>query len=304
MRRRRGRPEPGKETLPMKLMMFEKGKGAALGLVDGKTVIDLGAADSSLPTDLKALIVAGPRALTAAKSAAANAPASAKLALDAVKPALPIDPPGKIVCVGLNYALHAKEGGHPMPTYPSFFLRVPTSLVAAGAPVIRPKVSNQLDYECELTIVVGRRGRNIPEAKALDYVFGYTLFNDVSVRDFQRKTSQWTPGKNFDGTGPLGPWVITADELPPGASGLRITTRVNGEIMQDSNTSDMIFSSARIIALLSEFMTLEPGDVIATGTPSGVAHAKKPPAWMRAGDKVEVEVDRIGILANPIVDEA
>ena len=288
----------------MKLMMFEKGKGVALGLVDGKTVIDLGAADPSLPTDLKALIVAGPRALTAAKSAAANAPASAKLALDAVKPALPIDPPGKIVCVGLNYALHAKEGGHPMPTYPSFFLRVPTSLVAAGAPVIRPKVSNQLDYECELTIVIGRRGRHIPEAEALDYVFGYTLFNDVSVRDFQRKTSQWTPGKNFDGTGPLGPWVVTADELPPGASGLRIMTRVNGETMQDSNTSDLIFSTARTIALLSEFMTIEPGDVIATGTPSGVAHARKPPTWMKAGDNVEVEVEKIGVLANPIVDEA
>ena len=162
-----------------------------------------------------------------------------------VKPALPIDPSGKIICVGLNYALHAKEGGHAIPTYPSFFLRVPTSLVAAGAPVIRPKVSAQLDYECELTIVIGEGGRHIPEAKALDHVFGYTLFNDVSVRDFQRKTSQWTPGKNFDGTGPLGPWVVTADELPPGASGLRIMTRVNGETMQDSNTSDMIFSTAQ-----------------------------------------------------------
>ena len=191
-----------------------------------------------------------------------------------------------------------------MPTYPSFFLRVPTSLVAAGAPVIRPKCSDQLDYECELTIVIGKGGRHIPEAKALDHVFGYTLFNDVSVRDFQRKTSQWTPGKNFDGTGPLGPWIVTSDELPPGAAGLRIMTRVNGETMQDSNTSDMIFSTAKTIAYLTEFMTLEPGDIIATGTPSGVAHARKPPAWMKAGDKVEVEVEKIGVLANPIVDEA
>ncbi len=287
----------------MKLMMFEKGTGVALGAVDGRTVTDLSVADSALPKDLKSLIAAGPRALTAAKAAGAKAPASARLALDSVKPALPIDPPGKLICVGLNYALHAKEGGHEIPTYPSFFLRVPTSLVAAGAPVIRPKVSAQLDYECELTIVIGERGRHIPEAKALDHVFGYTLFNDVSVRDFQRKTSQWTPGKNFDGTGPIGPWIVTADELPPGASGLRIMTRVNGETMQDSNTSDMIFSTARIVALLSEFMTLEPGDIIATGTPSGVAHARKPPTWMRAGDKVEVEVEKIGILANPIVDE-
>jgi len=288
----------------MKLMMFEKGKGVALGLVDGKSVIDLNVADPSLPKDLKALIAAGPTALAAAQAAGAKAPASARFNLGAMKPALPIGPPGKIVCVGLNYALHAKEGGHPIPTYPAFFLRVPTSLVAAGAPVIRPKVSVQLDYECELTIVIGKKGRNIPEAKALEHVFGYTLFNDVSVRDFQRKTTQWTPGKNFDATGPLGPWIITADELPPGASGLRIMTRVNGETMQDSNTSDMIFSTAQTIALLSEFMTLEPGDVIATGTPSGVAHARTPQPWMKAGDKVEVEVEKIGVLANPIVDEA
>jgi acylpyruvate hydrolase len=288
----------------MKLMMFEKGKGTALGLVEGKWVIDLTAADASLPKDLKSLIAAGPGAIAAVKTAASKAPASARLALDAVKPALPISPSSKIICVGLNYALHAKEGGHAIPTYPSFFLRVPTSLVAAGAPVIRPRCSTQLDYECELTIVIGKGGRHIPEASALDHVFGYTLFNDVSVRDFQRKTTQWTPGKNFDSTGPLGPWVVTADELPPGASGLRIQTRVNGEVMQDSNTSDMIFSTANIVATLSEFMTLEPGDVIATGTPSGVAHARKPPAWMKAGDKVEVEVEKIGVLANPIVDEA
>jgi 2-keto-4-pentenoate hydratase/2-oxohepta-3-ene-1,7-dioic acid hydratase in catechol pathway len=287
----------------MKLMMFEKGKGAALGLVEGKSVVDLAAVESSLPKDLASMIVAGPSTLAAVKGVAGKAAASAKLALDAVKPALPISPVGKIICVGLNYALHAKEGGHPIPTYPSFFLRVPTSLVAAGAPVIRPKCSMQLDYECELAIVVGRKGRHIPEDKALDHVFGYTLFNDVSVRDFQRKTSQWTPGKNFDGTGPLGPWVVTADELPAGASGLRIMTRLNGETMQDSNTSDMIFSTARTIALLSEFMTLEPGDIIATGTPSGVAHARKPPPWMKAGDRVEVEVEKIGVLANPVIDE-
>jgi acylpyruvate hydrolase len=287
----------------MKLMMFEKTGGPALGLVEGNSVIDLAAADPSLPKDLAALITASPAALANVRAAAAKALASAKLPLASVKIALPIARPAKFICVGLNYALHAKEGGHPIPTYPSFFLRVPTSLTAAGAPVVRPKASIQLDYECELTIVVGKGGRHIPEAKALDHVFGYTLFNDVSVRDFQRKTTQWTPGKNFDGTGPLGPWVVTADELPPGASGLRICTRVNGETMQDSNTSDMIFSTANIIATLSEFMTLEPGDLIATGTPSGVAHARKPPAWMKAGDAVEVEVEGIGVLSNRIVDE-
>jgi len=280
----------------MKLMMFKKGTGSALGVVDGTSVIDV----SSVGT-LQDVVAGGPSALAAIKAAAAK---GTKQPLSAVKAALPIARPGKFLCIGLNYALHAAEGGHATPTYPALFPRFPSSLVAAGEPVIRPKVSIQLDYECELTIVVGKGGRHIPESKALDHVFGYTLFNDVSVRDFQRKGAQWTPGKNFDGTGPLGPVVVTADELPAGASGLRIQTRVNGEVMQDSNTSDMIFSTARIIAILSEFMTLEPGDLIATGTPSGVAHARKPPAWMKGGDKVEVEVEKIGILANPIVDEA
>jgi 2-keto-4-pentenoate hydratase/2-oxohepta-3-ene-1,7-dioic acid hydratase in catechol pathway len=281
----------------MRLMMFKKGTGTALGVVEGNSVIEVGAGSGNLYD----VIAGGPSALAAVKAAAAK---GAKQPLAGVKAALPIAQPRKFICIGLNYAAHAAEGGHAAPTYPSIFLRVPSSLVAAGEPVIRPKVSNQLDYECELTIVIGKGGRNISEAKALDHVFGYTLFNDVSVRDYQRKTSQWTPGKNFDGTGPLGPVVVTADELPPGASGLRIQTRVNGETMQDSNTSDMIFSTARTIAILSEFMTLEPGDLIATGTPSGVAHARKPPAWMKAGDKVAVEVEKIGVLENPVVDEA
>jgi acylpyruvate hydrolase len=287
----------------MKLMMFEKAGQPALGLVDGSSVIDLAVVDAGLPKDMATLIAAGPAALVAVKAAAAKAPAAAKHALASTKPLMPIAHSAKMICVGLNYALHAKEGGHAIPTYPSFFLRVWSSMLPAGAPVIRPKCSIQLDYECELTIVIGKRGRHISEANALDHVFGYTLFNDVSVRDFQRKTTQWTPGKNFDGTGPLGPHIVTADALPAGASGLRIMTRVNGETMQDSNTSDMIFSTARTVALLSEFMTLEPGDLIATGTPSGVAHARKPPAWMKAGDVVEVEVEQIGILRNPIVDE-
>jgi hypothetical protein len=179
----------------MKLMMFEKGKGVALGLVDGKSVIDLGVADPSLPKDLKALIAAGPGALAAAKTAAAKAPASARFVLDAMKPALPIDPPGKIVCVGLNYALHAKEGGHPMPTYPSFFLRVPTSLVAAGAPVIRPKISNQLDYECELTIVIGSGWLSWKPRRWS--TFGYTLQRCLRAITQDRSDV----GKNFDATG-------------------------------------------------------------------------------------------------------
>jgi acylpyruvate hydrolase len=292
----------------MKLMMFESAEAGPraprLGLVEGASLVDLGRADATLPKDLESLIAAGPAALAAVSSAAAKAPASAKRALDAATPALPIAALRKFICVGLNYALHAKEGGHPIPTYPAFFLRVATSLVAAKAPVIRPKVSVQLDYECELAVVIGKTGRHIAETRALDHVFGYTLFNDVSVRDFQRKSSQWMPGKNFDATGPTGPFVVTADALPPGASGLKIMTRVNGETMQHSNTSDMIFSVAKTIAVLSEFMTLEAGDIIATGTPSGVAHVRKPPPWLKAGDVVEVDIEGIGVLSNPIVDEA
>jgi 2-keto-4-pentenoate hydratase/2-oxohepta-3-ene-1,7-dioic acid hydratase in catechol pathway len=280
-------------------MMFAHGGKTRLGVVQGEEVVAV--AGAGVPDDLAGVIAGGDAALAAVEAAAAS---GERLNLADVTPALPLAHPGKFICVGLNYALHAKEGGHDIPTYPSFFPRYATSLVPAGGNVIRPKSSVTLDYECELAFIIGKGGRHISEADALDHVFGYTLFNDVSVREYQRKTSQWTPGKNFDGTGPFGPVVVTPDELPPGASGLRITTRVNGETMQDSNTEDMIFTVANIIATLSEFMTLEPGDVVATGTPSGVAHARKPPAWMKAGDVVEVEVEKIGVLRNPVVDEA
>ncbi len=290
----------------MKLMMFKSlsddGRnrtGPRLGVIDGDRVTDV----TATGTDIVSLIAGGDKARAAVWAAAKTALDAEKHRITAVKALLPIAHPPKFICVGLNYLEHAKEGGHPPPTYPSFFARYDCSLCAHGEPVIRPKSSIQLDYECELTIVIGKGGRHIPEAQALDHVFGYTIFNDVSVRDYQRKTTQWLAGKNFDGTGPLGPVVVTADALPKGASPLRIQTRVNGKTMQDSNTSDMIFSVARCISLLSEFMTLEPGDLIATGTPQGVAHARKPPAWMKAGDTVEIEIEGIGVLANPVVDE-
>lgn len=287
----------------MRFMMFEHNGSAHLGVVDGNHVIDMQACDANLPTTLHELIMGGADALSRLKAAFNNLPEGELLSLDDVTPALPIARPGKFICVGLNYAAHAREGGHEIPQYPSLFVRWPSSLVACGAPVILPQVSEQLDYEVELAIVIGKGGRHIPVSSALDHVFGYTLFNDVSVRDYQRKSNQWTPGKNFDGTGPLGPVVVTPEELPPGASGLRITSRVNGETRQDSNTADMIFSTEKIISILSEFMTLESGDVIATGTPSGVAHAMKPPGWMKDGDVVEVEIEEIGILSNPVALE-
>lgn len=220
-----------------------------------------------------------------------------------ITPTLPVARPGKTVCLGLNFAEHAREGGYDVPDYPAMFLRAATSLIAAEAPMVLPLASDTFDYETELMVIIGKGGRHIAEADALGHVFGYTTFNDGSVRAYQRKTHQWTAGKNFDGTGAVGPIVVTPDDLPPGAQGLRISTRLNGTTLQDSNTSDMIFTVARTIAIVSEVMTLEPGDMIAFGTPPGVGHARKPQVWMKDGDVVEVEIEGIGICKNPIVAE-
>ena len=224
-------------------------------------------------------------------------------AISDITPTLPIERPGKIVCLGLNYAEHAREGGYDVPDYPAMFMRAATSMIPAEAPMVLPNASHTFDYETELMVIVGKGGRHISEGDALDHVFGYTTFNDGSIREYQRKTHQWTAGKNFDGTGAVGPIVVTQDEVPQGASGLTIQTRLNGEILQNSNTSDMIFTVARTIAIVSEIMTLEPGDMIAFGTPPGVGHARTPQVWMKAGDTVEVEIEGIGICRNPIVAE-
>lgn len=230
---------------------------------------------------------------------------AAEIDLADVTPALPVETPGKVVCLGLNYMDHIKEGGYEVPEYPALFMRSPNSLMAAGAPMVRPTCSDKLDYEVELMLVVGKGGRHIAEADALDHVFGYTVFNDGSVRDFQRKTHQWTPGKNFDQTGAIGPYVVTPDDLPKGAAGLKIESRVGDEILQSSNTGNMIWSAAQTIATISQYTTLQPGDLIALGTPPGVGHAKKPnPRWLVPGEVIEVEVEGIGICASPVIDEA
>ncbi|MBL8348615.1 MAG: fumarylacetoacetate hydrolase family protein, partial [Rubrivivax sp.] len=200
---------------------------------------------------------------------------------------------------------HAKEGGRDKPDYPWFFFRGKSSLIGHGQPGIVPRVSSKFDYEAELAVVIGRTvPRHVKPADALAYVFGYSCFNDMSVRDYQKRTGQWTIGKNFDGTGGFGPELVTADELAPGATGLRIQSRLNGQVMQDANTSDMIFSVAETIVLLAECLTLEPGDAIIMGTPAGVGQARTPPVWMKAGDTVEIEIEKVGVLRNPIVAEA
>ena len=175
-----------------------------------------------------------------------------------------------------------------------------SSLVGHNAPIVKPSISDQLDYEGEMAMIIGRKGRSIPKEKALEYIAGYSIFNDASVRDFQLRTSQWTVGKNFDGTGAFGPWLVTPDELPAGARGLRIQTRLNGTVLQDSNTSAMLFDVADQIAYLSQAVTIEPGDVFVTGTPSGVGSSRNPKLFMKIGDVCEIEIEKIGILRNPV----
>lgn len=242
-------------------------------------------------------------AIHAAADSAAQATAQ-QVPLADVELLPPVPRPGKIICIGLNYRAHAIEGGNAIPEYPAVFMRGATSLTPSGGPILYPECSDKLDYEAELAVVIGRAATRVSVANALAHVAGYSCFNDGSVRDYQRKSTQWTMGKNFDCTGGFGPELVTPDELPVGASGLRIVARLNGQVMQDSSTTDMIFDVATLVATLSEAMTLEPGDVIATGTPAGVGYARKPPVYMRPGDVIEIEIEGVGILTNTVARRA
>ncbi len=276
-----------------------QGELPSVYVVNSNQAINLTALDNSIGHDLRNLIEQGDAVSRVNKLAQG----AAAIPVANITPALPIAMPGKTICLGLNYTDHIKEGGYDVPDYPALFMRGPNSLMAAGAPMIRPACSEQLDYEVELMVIVGKSGKHISEADALNYVFAYSVFNDGSVRNYQRKTHQWTPGKNFDSTGPIGPYSVTPDELPPGASGLKIESRVGDEILQSANTSEMLWPVARTIATISEFATLQPGDYIAMGTPPGVGHARTPQRWLRPGETIEVEIEGIGICANPIVAE-
>lgn len=256
--------------------------------------------DSGYPGTLDVLLRKGRAALDEAAKALEGGSA---IDLSQVALLPPLSSPGKIICVGLNYVDHSIESGFVVPTYPTIFARFSSSLVGAGSPIVRPRVSTQLDYEGEMVAVIGAGGRHIAEDDALDHVIGYSIFNDASVRDYQTKSPQWTIGKNFDSTGAFGPWLVTADELPPGAKGLHIQTRLNGAVVQDASTDDMVFSVARLITILSEAITLSAGDIIVSGTPAGVGMARKPPLFMKHGDMCEVEVEGIGILHSTVKDE-
>jgi 2-keto-4-pentenoate hydratase/2-oxohepta-3-ene-1,7-dioic acid hydratase in catechol pathway len=268
-------------------------------LVKGGQAINLSAGEVSVGSDLRGLM-SRDNLPEFVRSLENTAP---QISLDNVIPALPVSVPRKIICMGLNYVGHIKEGGYQLPDYPALFMRGLNSVIPAGAPMVRPACSHQLDYEAELMVIIGVGGRHIPAVDALSHVFGYTVFNDGSVRDYQRKTHQWTPGKNFDSTGAIGPFVVTPDELPEGAFGLKIECRVGDEILQSATTSDMLWSVARIISIISEYSSLEEGDLIAMGTPPGVGHARSPQRWLRPGEVVEVEIEGIGICASPIEAE-
>ena len=284
----------------MKYLVGTRSGKTSVFAVKGENAVNLNTLDPAVGSDLIGLILDPElvKRLTPRIEDAETVPVSS------ITPALPVANPGAIICLGLNYTDHIKEGGYDIPDYPALFMRGRNSVMAAGAPMIRPACSEQLDYEAELMLIIGRGGRHISEADALAHVFGYTVFNDGSVRDYQRKTHQWTPGKNFDDTGAIGPFVVTPEDLPAGASGLRIESRVGKEVLQSSNTGNMIWSVAQTIATVSEYSTLEPGDLIAMGTPPGVGHAKKPnPRWLIPGETIEIEIEGIGICANPVVDE-
>ncbi|HRF07057.1 MAG TPA: fumarylacetoacetate hydrolase family protein [Xanthobacteraceae bacterium] len=289
----------------MKIVNIETPDGVRMGIVEGDEVIDVSAFDPVLEAELGVFFKGGGQ-IDTLKRAAAGATSSARRKLADVKLALPVLSPGKIICLGLNYLDHVKEGKYKddIPKFQSIFFRVPTSFVAPGAPLLRPKKSVQFDYEAELVVVIGKKAKHLTLESAPDCIAGYTCGMEGTVREYQRHTTQWGMGKNFDQTGSYGPWIVTVDALPRAGTGLKIESRLNGTIMQSSNTDHFMFPVAESLVYLTEGMTLEPGDLIFTGTPSGVGHARKPdPIWMKSGDEIEVEIEGVGLLRNRIQDE-
>ena len=285
----------------MRFLTFKTGAARGVGVqTQTGEVRGLLAGERDYPGSLDALVGAGEEALRAAGKALSAARVFDPAAIEWLPPLLAAQ---KIICIGLNYSAHAAEAGFQTPTYPSVFVRFNSTLIGHRAALLRPRESVQLDYEAELVAVIGRAGRRIGKQAALSHVIGYSVFNDASIRDYQMKTPQWTVGKNFDGTGAFGPHLVTHDEVPSGGSGLRVQTRLNGRVMQDGSTSDLIFDVATLISLLSEACTLQPGDLLVTGTPAGVGFTRKPPVFMKSGDVCEVEVEGVGTLANPVADD-
>ena len=283
----------------MKLVSFSTSQGPSFGVVRDDVIFDLGKRLEGRFADLKALITAD--AFREAAQAIEGAQADYALSDVTLLPVIPN--PEQIFCVGLNYAEHVKETQREVTEQPVIFMRLPASQVGHAQPMLRPPESQQFDYEGEIAVIIGRGGRRIAEADAWQHIAGYACYNDGSVRDWQRHTTQWGPGKNFYRTGAFGPWMVTRDEIAPNAL-MTLVTRLNGQEVQRATTEMLIHGIARQIAYLSTFTPLFAGDVIVTGTPGGVGAKRNPPLFMKPGDVVEVEVDRIGVLRNSIADEA
>jgi 2-keto-4-pentenoate hydratase/2-oxohepta-3-ene-1,7-dioic acid hydratase in catechol pathway len=281
----------------MRLASFRTAQGASYGAVTKQGIVDLGRRLGNRYSDLRALLERN--GLEDARKAAGS-PADHKESEVTWLPVIPN--PGKIVCVGLNYEGHRQETGRDKTEQPALFLRLAESQVGHKQPIRRPRESKNLDYEAEIAVVIGRAGRRISQKDSWNHVAGYSCYNDGSVRDWQRHTIQWTAGKNFASTGGFGPWMVTTDEIPAGAL-LTLSCRLNGERMQHATTEQMIFKIPKLIEYISSFTTLLPGDVIVTGTPGGVGARRNPPVWMKPGDTVEVEIDKVGVLVNSIADD-
>ncbi|GAA0684553.1 fumarylacetoacetate hydrolase family protein [Vreelandella titanicae] len=283
----------------MKLVTFRYQNTISIGLVDGGRVLDLAPLADRLGGSLKEMIHKGVLSdLVGFDTSSLNS-----LSLDEIE-FLPVIPDaGKILCVGINYTTHVKETGRDMPMHPMIFTRFADSQAGHLTPLIRPFVSHKLDFEGELAVVIGKTARHVKAENALEYVAGYSCYNDGSVRDYQKHTIQFIPGKNFPNTGGFGPWLVTSDEIPD-PQALHLTTRLNGDVMQDTDTSDMIFGVAELIEYCSTFTELAPGDVIVSGTTGGVGAFREPPVWMKPGDSIEIAISGIGTLRNTIADEA
>ena len=282
----------------MKLASYTHQNAACYGIVAGDGIIDLSRRIGARYPDIRALLVGG--GLAAAQQAGSGQSPDMKLAEVRLLPVIPN--PGKIFCIGLNYDDHRKEGKHEKTEAPAVFVRFAESQVGHGQAMLRPRESHKFDFEGEIALIIGNSGRRIAETSAWDYVAGYSCYNDGSVRDWQHATTQWTAGKNFAATGAFGPWMVTADEIPPGST-LTLSTRLNGVEMQRSTTDFLIHSIPRLISYLSTWVPLAPGDVIVSGTPGGVGARREPPVWMKPGDVVEIEVDKVGVLRNTIADD-
>ena len=284
----------------MRFVAFEQNGTATLGLRVGEEVVDLTA--EGLPDTLDGLLALGESGMSGARQAAEKA--RKRLPLAGLQ-WLPPDcrcPARQSPSASISPTTQRKASSS-LPTYPVLFHRFASSWVGHNQPIVRPRVSTQFDYEGELLVVIGKAGRYVGKGDALNHVAGYSVFNDGSIRDYQFKSAQWMMGKNFDRSGAFGPEFVTADELPAGAVGLRLQTRLNGAVMQDANTRDMIFDVATLVSVCSEPFALRPGDIIIAGTPSGVGFARKPPVFMKAGDVCEVEIEGVGLLSNPVVDD-